>query len=139
MPILFCWLPISWKTPSGWLAYKGQRGGTVARILNDSRNALQNQRKRKRSIEADNLRDVPKEQRIEMLARGEKFHTGKFGNEGSGGQSYLIYPWEAGKTYRFLTEVIPNGRPRTPRQAQWENVWVRDIKANWHECKRARL
>jgi hypothetical protein len=57
----------------------------------------------------DNPNEIPKDQRIVALAKGPGVHVGKFGNEGSGGQSYLVYPWEAGKTYRFLTKVLPNG------------------------------
>ena len=57
----------------------------------------------------DNPNDIPQDQRIIALAKGPDVHIGKFGNEGSGGQSYLIYPWVAGKTYRFLTKVLPNG------------------------------
>ena len=34
-----------------------------------------------------------------------------FGSEGSGGQSYLLYPWEAGKTYKMLTRVRPHPQP----------------------------
>ncbi|MDG2223570.1 MAG: DUF3472 domain-containing protein [Rubripirellula sp.] len=61
----------------------------------------------------DNPNDIPKDQRIIELAKGPDVHVGKFGNEGSGGQSYLVYPWAAGKTYRFLTKVVPNGDSST--------------------------
>lgn len=64
-------------------------------------------------FKTDNPRDIPKEQQIEALGRGPDVHIGKFGNEGSGGQSYLVYPWVAGKTYRFLTEVKPDGAGST--------------------------
>ncbi|MEE2937897.1 MAG: DUF3472 domain-containing protein [Planctomycetota bacterium] len=57
----------------------------------------------------DNPNEIPKDQRIVALAKGPGVQVGKFGNEGSGGQSYLVYPWTAGKTYRFLTKVLPNG------------------------------
>lgn len=57
----------------------------------------------------DNPKDIPEDQRIVTLAQGPGVHIGKFGNEGSGGQSYLVYPWKAGTTYRFLTQVRPNG------------------------------
>jgi len=60
----------------------------------------------------DNPREIPEDQRIVKLAAGPGVHVGEFGNEGSGGQSYLVYPWEAGRTYRFLTEVEPD--PDTP-------------------------
>ncbi len=55
----------------------------------------------------DNPKDIPEDQRIELLAKGEKTRVGEFGNEGSGGQSYIIHPWKTGSTIRFLTEVKP--------------------------------
>lgn len=60
-------------------------------------------------FQTDNPQDIPPDQRIEALARGPEVYIGEFGNEGSGGQSYLVYPWQAGKAYRFLTQVTPNG------------------------------
>lgn len=64
-------------------------------------------------FKTDNPREIPEDQRIVALARGKDVHVGKFGNEGSGGQSYLVYPWKAGRTYRFLTKVEPDGQGRT--------------------------
>jgi hypothetical protein len=59
-------------------------------------------------FKTDNPKEIPEEQRIVKLASGPEVRVGEFGNEGSGGQSYLIYPWKAGTTYRFLTEVKPD-------------------------------
>ena len=64
-------------------------------------------------FKTNNPRDIPKDQRITVLGNGPKVHVGKFGNEGSGGQSYLVYPWKAGRSYRFLTEVKPDGKGNT--------------------------
>lgn len=64
-------------------------------------------------FQTDNPKDIPEEQRIAVLGRGPDVRIGEFGNEGSGGQSFLIYPWVAGKTYRFLTEVKPDGDGNT--------------------------
>ena len=64
-------------------------------------------------FQTDNPREIPEDQKIIALGRGEGVHLGEFGNEGSGGQSYLVYPWQSGRTYRFLTEVIPNGNGQT--------------------------
>ncbi len=64
-------------------------------------------------FKTDNPRDIPEDQRIVALARGPKVHIGEFGNEGSGGQSYLVYPWKAGRTYRFVTKVVPDGKGST--------------------------
>lgn len=62
---------------------------------------------------------IPDEQKIKMLEQGEGVHIGEFGNEGSGGQSYLIYPWKAGETYKFLTRVHPDGKGNTIYSAQF--------------------
>ncbi len=64
------------------------------------------------------LATLPKDQQVLGLARGPEVKLGEFGNEGSGGQSYLIYPWKAGMTYRFLTEVKPDGKGST-RYTSW--------------------
>jgi len=61
----------------------------------------------------DNPREIPEDQRIVALAQGPEVRIKEFGNEGSGGQSYLVYPWKAGTTYRFLTEVTPDGKGNT--------------------------
>lgn len=64
-------------------------------------------------FQTDDPRNIPPDQRVELLARGPDVQAGEFGNEGSGGQSYLVYPWSAGKTYRFLTRVVPDGEGST--------------------------
>ncbi|MFV0419449.1 MAG: DUF3472 domain-containing protein [Dysgonomonas sp.] len=61
----------------------------------------------------DDPNEIPEEDRIVTLAKGEGVHIGEFGNEGSGGQSYLIYPWKAGNTYKFLTRIRPDGKGNT--------------------------
>jgi hypothetical protein len=57
----------------------------------------------------DDPAKVPEEDRVTLLRKGEGVRTGEFGNEGSGGQSFLVHPWKAGITYRFLTRVDPAG------------------------------
>lgn len=75
----------------------------------------------------DNPKDIPEDQRIRTLARGEDVHIGEFGNEGSGGQSYLKYPWKAGETYKVITRVRPDGKGNTEYYAWFyatdENRW----------------
>ncbi len=61
-------------------------------------------------FQTDNPDEIPEDQRINLLKKGPDVYTGAFGNEGSGGQSYLRYPWRAGVTYRFLLR----GHPSTP-------------------------
>jgi len=60
-------------------------------------------------FKTDNPASVPEDQKIKLLKKGEGVYTGEFGNEGSGGQSFLKYKWEAGKTYQFLNSVEPDG------------------------------
>ncbi|MFW5756938.1 MAG: DUF3472 domain-containing protein, partial [Tangfeifania sp.] len=61
----------------------------------------------------DNPDEIPEEYKIKMLKKGEDVYTGEFGNEGSGGQSYLRYNWKAGNTYRFLLHAAPTGNNET--------------------------
>jgi hypothetical protein len=56
----------------------------------------------------DDPSSIPDSLKIRMLKKGAGVRTGEFGNEGSGGQSFLVYPWEAGKTYAFLTHAEPD-------------------------------
>lgn len=78
----------------------------------------------------DNPRDIPADQRIELLAKGRDVRIGEFGNEGSGGQSFMIYPWKAGTTYRFLNRVHPDGKGSTvytawffaPESGKWQLI-----------------
>ncbi len=58
-------------------------------------------------FQTDDPAAIPVEMRIQQLAKGHDVYTGKFGNEGSGGQSYLVFPWQAEQTYRFLLKVNP--------------------------------
>ena len=61
----------------------------------------------------DDPKAIPDSMKILLLKKGIITHTGEFGNEGSGGQSYMKYPWEAGKTYAFLLRGQPNQTKKT--------------------------
>ena len=56
----------------------------------------------------DNPNDIPEEEKIKLLKKGENVQTGEFGNEGSGGQSYRVYDWKSGNKYRFLLGAKPS-------------------------------
>ncbi|MES2981127.1 MAG: DUF3472 domain-containing protein [Verrucomicrobiota bacterium] len=58
-------------------------------------------------FQTDNPAEIPPDKRILMLKKGKDVVTGNFGNEGSGGQSFLRYPWKAGETYQFLLKGEP--------------------------------
>ena len=50
---------------------------------------------------------VPADRRVELLEKGEGVRAGRFGGEGTGGQSFLDYDWKPGETYRFLVRAVP--------------------------------
>jgi hypothetical protein len=70
---------------------------------------------------------IPDSLKIKVLRRGEDVYIGEFGNEGSGGQSFLRYNWKAGNTYKFLTQVKPDGKGNTVYTSYFfatdENRW----------------
>ncbi|NGP89166.1 DUF3472 domain-containing protein [Aliifodinibius halophilus] len=78
----------------------------------------------------DNPDDIPEDERIQLLAKGDGVQAGKFGNEGSGGQSYWVYPWKVGNTYKFLNRVKPDGDGNTintayfyaPELGEWKLI-----------------
>jgi len=78
----------------------------------------------------DNPQAIPDSQKIVMLKKGPNVHTGEFGNEGSGGQSYMLYNWKAGNTYKFLVRAKPVGNNHTvyttwffaPEVGKWQLI-----------------
>ncbi|WP_205195379.1 DUF5077 domain-containing protein [Chitinophaga sp. Cy-1792] len=44
-----------------------------------------------------------------LVRKGTDVADNTFGGEGTGGQSYLVFNWQAGTTYKFLTHVLPDG------------------------------
>lgn len=90
----------------------------------------------------DNPKEIPENQKIKLLKKGENVYTGEFGNEGSGGQSYLVYPWQSGITYQFLTSIEPDGLGNTtytayfndPANPQWKLIasFLRPQTNTWY-------
>ena len=78
----------------------------------------------------DNPMDIPEDQRVLMLKKGDDVYTGEFGNEGSGGQSYLKYTWKTDRTYAFLLKAEPVKNNSTvftawfqdPEKGQWQLI-----------------
>ncbi|MFT3946867.1 MAG: DUF3472 domain-containing protein [Agriterribacter sp.] len=75
----------------------------------------------------DDPKSIPQDMQITLLKKGEGVHTGEFGNEGSGGQSFLRYNWKSGITYKFLLHGLPDGNGNTvytayffaPEKGEW--------------------
>ena len=57
----------------------------------------------------DDPNNIPESHKIKLIKKGANVYSGEFGNEGSGGQSYLKYNWKAGNTYKFLLRGVPQG------------------------------
>lgn len=78
-------------------------------------------------FQTDDPKSIPQDKQIVMLKKGADVHTGEFGNEGAGGQSYLKYNWKAGNTYKFLLNGKPAGDSTTTYTAYFfapeENSW----------------
>lgn len=68
-------------------------------------------------------KSIPDSMRIKLVKGGAGVHIGEFGNEGSGRQSYMHYPWEAGKAYGFLLKAEPDAaKNSTTFTAYFEDV-----------------
>ncbi|NLR91693.1 DUF3472 domain-containing protein [Flammeovirga agarivorans] len=80
--------------------------------------------------QTDNPNEIPEDQRIQLMSKGSGVHTGKFGDEGSGGQSYKVFPWKAGVPYKFLLKGEPVDATHTqytayfyaPEKGQWDLI-----------------
>lgn len=91
----------------------------------------------------DNPDDIPDDQKIKLLKKGNDVYTGEFGNEGSGGQSYLRFNWVAGNTYKFLNSVEPDGKGNTvytayfyaPERGEWMLIasFLRPKTDTWYK------
>ena len=70
-----------------------------------------------------------------LVKKGTDVTAGRFGGEGTGGQSYLQFNWKAGTTYKFLTKAKPDATGSTiytswffaPEVGEWKLIssWKR--------------
>ncbi|WP_020653289.1 DUF3472 domain-containing protein [Massilia niastensis] len=77
-----------------------------------------------------------------LVGKGAGVVDNGFGGEGTGGQSYLVYDWVAGNTYRFLTRARPDGEGGTdfsawffaPESGAWRYIatWKRPATTTYH-------
>jgi hypothetical protein len=72
---------------------------------------------------------LEEEKRVKLLHKDDKVRVGRFGGEGTGGQSFLDYEWKLGETYRFLVSAKLDGK-RTeysgyfylPEEKEWKHL-----------------
>lgn len=61
--------------------------------------------------EQNDPKAVAAEKRVKLIHRDPAVRIGRFGGEGTGGQSFLSFDWKIGETYRFLvTSRLKEGR-----------------------------
>ena len=81
----------------------------------------------------DNPAEIPDSMRVQLVRKGAETTINDFGNEGSGGQSYMHYDWKPGERCRFLMGVRPDKNNTTVYTAYFydnhENEWV--LVASW--------
>ena len=73
---------------------------------------------------------VKDEVRVKLLHQDKDVRIGRFGNEGTGGQSFFDYDWKAGETYRFAVKSALDGESRTaysgwffhPEKKEWKHL-----------------
>lgn len=75
----------------------------------------------------DDPKAIPDEQKIVMTKKGKDVYTGEFGNEGSGGQSFLRYNWKAGNTYKFMLR----GRPVENNTTEFTAWFFAEEEGHW--------
>lgn len=57
----------------------------------------------------DDPNSVKEERRVKLVYKDEAVRVGRFGNEGTGGQSFLDYDWRVGVPYRFMVKSEVEG------------------------------
>jgi len=75
----------------------------------------------------DDPRTIPEEYRVRVKDKGENVVLNDFGNEGSGQQSYMEYPWVTGVSYGFLTGI----RPISDNFTQYESYFYDPTIDQW--------
>lgn len=75
-----------------------------------------------------------------LVRKGPNVVDNSFGGEGTGGQTYLVFNWQAGNTYKFITRGQPDGAGNTsfsawfytPETATWRFIatWKRPATNN---------
>ncbi|NDU98238.1 DUF5077 domain-containing protein [Spirosoma terrae] len=78
-------------------------------------------------FQTDDPSKIPADQKILLDRKGNNVVTNDFGNEGSGGQSYLRYNWKAGQTYQFLLR----GRPVENGYTMYTAYFKAINETNW--------
>ncbi len=84
----------------------------------------------------------PSQGKTTLVRKGPNVVDNTFGGEGTGGQSYLLFNWQAGTTYKFLTQIKPDGTGAslysswiyTPETSAWRFIatWKRPNTVSYY-------
>lgn len=77
----------------------------------------------------DDPKKVPEEKRVKNLHKGEGVRVGRFGGEGTGGQSFYDFDWKAGDTYRFVVTAEPD--PKDDTRTAFAGYFYLPEKKEW--------
>lgn len=82
------------------------------------------------SSHTDDPKRLPEDLRTKVIYNASDVRVGRFGGEGTGGQSFFKYDWKKGETYRFIVQVRTgtDGRPEysgffyLPETKSWKHL-----------------
>lgn len=74
-------------------------------------------------------KSVPDEKRVKQLHKDDAVRVGRFGGEGTGGQSFFNYDWKVGDTYRFLVTAEPD--PKDDTRVAFAGYFYLSGKKEW--------
>ena len=75
----------------------------------------------------DDPKSVKEELQVKTLHKGEGVRVGRFGGEGTGGQSFFDYDWKIGETYRFLVTA-----KAVEKRSEYSGYFYIPEKKEWH-------
>lgn len=89
------------------------------------------------NYKTDDPTKIPAEYAVTLVRKGSDVHSGSFGNEGSGGQSYWRFMWKTETTYKFLVHAAASAGDHTiftgyfyaPESGSWKLI------AQWDKAK----
>lgn len=78
----------------------------------------------------DDPSKIADDKRVKLLHKDNAVRVKRFGNEGTGGQSFFDYDWKLGETYRFMVTAKSEGEDRTaysgyfyvPEEKAWKHL-----------------
>ncbi len=77
-------------------------------------------------------KSVADEQRVNLIHKDDDVRVGRFGNEGTGGQSFYDFDWKSGETYRFLVTAKVDPESAGKRTEYAGHLYLPEKKAWKH-------